>query len=312
MEGYYANSYLSSSLYTVVQLATMDFQILSSARLDRFFIHSSYETGFGELLPANCYANIAARYTRALAPNTALLSRESSCTADRRASCINVVRSSGRHLFDLAEENNGNEKDQDGPVELPQGLNPFEVPDASPLQTAASVLLTGAIAVLLYRSVKRRAKRATKMKFRSSGVESVSVREEAKSEALKALEKLKVAQEVKAQGSPSPVQALVGAVIAGVIAFVLYNFTISVESALDKQTLSTSYSVRQITITVRTIINGICYLATFVFALNSVGLTLYSGQLAIKSWIDIFKGESDSKPMETESKIDVEVKDDNQ
>lgn len=292
----------------------MDFQILSSARLDRFFIHSSNETRFGELLPANCYANIAARYTRALAPNTAVLSRESSCTVGgtvgRSASCINAVRSSGRHLSDLAEENNGNEEEQDGPVELPQGLNPFEVPEASPLQTAASVLLTGAIAVLLYRSVKRRAKRATKMKFRSSGVESV--REEAKSEALKALEKLKVSQEVKAQGSPSPVQALVGAVMAGVIAFVLYNFTISVESTLDKQAISTNYSVRQITITVRTIINGICYLATFVFALNSVGLTLYSGQLAIKSWIDIFKGESDSKPMETESKMDVEVKDDNQ
>lgn len=33
----------------------------------------------------------------------------------------------------------------------------------------------------------------------------------------------------------------------------------------------------------RTIINGICYLATFVFAINSVGLFLYSGQLALNS-----------------------------
>lgn len=289
----------------------MDFQILSSGRLDRFFIHSSYVNRCSELPPANYYANIAARYARASAPNTAILSWESSLTADRRASCINVVRNGGRHLFDLAEENTGDEEEEGGgPVELPQGLNPFEVPNATPLQTAASVLLTGAIAVLLYRSVKRRAKRATGMKFRSSGVESV--REEAKSEALKSLKKLKVAQEVKVEGSPSAVQTLLGAVIAGVIAFVLYNFTTSVESTLDKQVISTNYSIRQITVTVRTIINGISYLATFVFALNSIGLTLYSGQLALKSWIDIFKGESDSKPMETKSEIDVEVKDDNQ
>lgn len=31
----------------------------------------------------------------------------------------------------------------------------------------------------------------------------------------------------------------------------------------------------------RTIINGLCYLSTFVFAANSVGLTLYSLQLAL-------------------------------
>lgn len=36
----------------------------------------------------------------------------------------------------------------------------------------------------------------------------------------------------------------------------------------------------------RTIINGLCYLATFVFGINSVGLFLYSGQLAINSFMD--------------------------
>lgn len=34
----------------------------------------------------------------------------------------------------------------------------------------------------------------------------------------------------------------------------------------------------------RTIINGLCYLATFVFGINSVGLFLYSGQLALGSF----------------------------
>lgn len=50
------------------------------------------------------------------------------------------------------------------------------------------------------------------------------------------------------------------------------------------------------TIFCRTIINGLTYLATFVFGLNSLGLFLYSGQLAIKS---IMEGSSEK---ETESK----------
>lgn len=36
----------------------------------------------------------------------------------------------------------------------------------------------------------------------------------------------------------------------------------------------------------RTIINGLCYLATFVFGVNSVGLFLYSGQLFFKSFME--------------------------
>lgn len=37
----------------------------------------------------------------------------------------------------------------------------------------------------------------------------------------------------------------------------------------------------------RTIINGLCYLATFVFGFNSLGLFLYSGQLAINSFVEV-------------------------
>ena len=36
----------------------------------------------------------------------------------------------------------------------------------------------------------------------------------------------------------------------------------------------------------RTIVNGLCYLATFLFGINSVGLFLYSGQLAINSFME--------------------------
>lgn len=40
--------------------------------------------------------------------------------------------------------------------------------------------------------------------------------------------------------------------------------------------------------------NGLCYLATFVFGINSVGLFLYAGQLAINS----FMGGSEEKETE--------------
>jgi hypothetical protein len=46
------------------------------------------------------------------------------------------------------------------PKERVVEINPFEIPKASPLQTAASVALTSLIGVLLFRSARRRAQRA--------------------------------------------------------------------------------------------------------------------------------------------------------
>lgn len=42
---------------------------------------------------------------------------------------------------------------------------------------------------------------------------------------------------------PSPVQAFLGAITAGVIALILYKFTITIESSLNRQTISDNYSV---------------------------------------------------------------------
>ena len=42
-------------------------------------------------------------------------------------------------------------------------------------------------------------------------------------------------------------------------------------------------ALRLLTFCFRTIINGLCYLATFVFGVNSIGLMLYAGQLALGS-----------------------------
>lgn len=53
----------------------------------------------------------------------------------------------------------------------------------------------------------------------------------------------------------------------------------------------------------RTIINGICYLATFVFGINSVGLFLYSGQLALNSLMGESTSEETTKRAEGSSDL---------
>ncbi|KAI7750392.1 hypothetical protein M8C21_013408 [Ambrosia artemisiifolia] len=165
----------------------------------------------------------------------------------------------------------------DGPIELPFTFPSFISTDDNPstLQVATSLLLTGAISVFLFRSLRRRAKRAKQLQFRSTGAKK-TMKEEA-------LESLKAMSPVEENAPPSAVQALLGGLSAGVIALILYKFTTTIEASLNRQTISDNFSVRQITITIRTIINGICYLATFVFGINSVGLILYSGQLALNS-----------------------------
>ncbi|KAL8144968.1 uncharacterized protein LOC141706741 [Apium graveolens] len=189
-----------------------------------------------------------------------------------------------------------------GPVELPPESNSIFATDDDPtnLQVATSVLLTGAISVFLFRSLRRRAKRAKELKFRSDGVKK-SIKEEAL-ESLKAMTPA-ASLEADANSPPSVAQTLLGGISAGVIALILYKFTTTVEASLNRQTLSDNFSVRQITVTIRTIINGICYLATFVFGINSVGLFLYSGQLALNSLMGESTGEETAKRAEGSSNL---------
>uniref|UniRef100_A0A803QDE2 Uncharacterized protein n=1 Tax=Cannabis sativa TaxID=3483 RepID=A0A803QDE2_CANSA len=145
---------------------------------------------------------------------------------------------------------------------------------------------------LLSSSSARSAAEPAALKHLSDGVKK-SVKEEA----LESLKAMRSASVTEAKSPPSPVQALLGGISAGVIALILYKFTTTIEAALNRQTLSDNFSVQQITITIRTIINGLCYLATFVFGINSVGLVLYAGQLAINSFM-----EEESRNNETENK----------
>ncbi|XP_047342646.1 uncharacterized protein LOC124946125 [Impatiens glandulifera] len=165
----------------------------------------------------------------------------------------------------------------EGPIEIPPSspsIFAVDDNDASPLQIATSVLLTGAISIFLFRSLRRRAKRAKEMQFRSSGV-----KKSLKEEAFDSLKAMTMSVPGK-KGPPSPIQTFLGGISAGVIALILYKFTLTIEGALNRQTLSDTYSVRQMTITIRTIVNGLCYLATFIFGFNSLGLFLLSGKLA--------------------------------
>ncbi|GKV02033.1 hypothetical protein SLEP1_g14520 [Rubroshorea leprosula] len=195
-----------------------------------------------------------------------------------------------RRLLAVAQEPTAAE--EEGPVELPQSsTSMFSISnEPSTLQLSTSVLLTGAFTVFLFRTIRRRAKRAKELKFRSSGSKTLM-----KEEAMVRLKGMRSAP-IDAKSPPSVFNALFGSIYAGVIALVLYKFTITIGAALNRQTISDNFSVRQITITIRTIVNGLCYLLTFVFGINSVGLFLYSGQLAMSPFME------GSAIKETESK----------
>ncbi|KAH7433763.1 hypothetical protein KP509_07G085000 [Ceratopteris richardii] len=168
--------------------------------------------------------------------------------------------------------------EEGGPVELPEYEDPLAFPEnVSPLQTVASVLFSGAVGFLLYRSLRRRMKMAKETKLRSSGITNVN--DAARKAAI--LGEKTAAADVKPATPPTAWQAFQGAVIAGGIAFILYKFTTYVEAGFASKPVSSVYTVRQLTITIRTIVNGLCYLATFVFAANSIGLFVYSLQLLL-------------------------------
>jgi hypothetical protein len=60
-----------------------------------------------------------------------------------------------------------------------------------------------------------------------------------------ALERLRLmsASPIETEKATSPIQALLGGIAAGVIALILYKFSTTVEAALNRQTISDSFSV---------------------------------------------------------------------
>jgi hypothetical protein len=122
-------------------------------------------------------------------------------------------------------------------------------------QNAVGVLFTITFAAFLLRVLRKRASRATNVR---------------------------VAVERKAQAAAAPAPPLepvtagncfLGAALALVCAVALWTFTGFVESLFDAQPASDQYAVRNVTGTLRSILTGLCYLATFLFGANAVGLS---------------------------------------
>jgi hypothetical protein len=169
------------------------------------------------------------------------------------SSSSTALRFSVREIYELSQEiilqgRSAALGVEEGPIELPPAeiYDPLAIPETTPLQAVASILLTGAITVLLIRAVRRRSKRAKEMKFRSTGEESAkkSIKEQAKEAAAIRGGLLTKAAPPEVEGPKlNPLQTLLGAVMAAIIALVLYKFTTTVEAGFSDKAVSSNYSV---------------------------------------------------------------------
>lgn len=148
---------------------------------------------------------------------------------------------------------------------------------ATPLQNAFGLTFTVFSAWYFLRVVKKRGDAAKK--FRVANSLSEEERERRDSEQLTRARNL---------------QSFVGGITAVGISLVLYSFAQSIQASLDNRPVPELYQIRQISSTVRTIIEGLAYLATFVYAANGTGLVA----LSIKKKMDA------SIPRDTETTVE--------
>lgn len=120
----------------------------------------------------------------------------------------------------------------------------------------AGLAFTLGVAFLLFRLLRKRGTDAVQKKVRSSETSSSS-------------EELPVDEDYVL---PDPFQTFVGALQAGGIALAMWYLTTNVDGYLSGRPLPSGYTARNITVTIKTIVLGLCYLGTFVFGANSVGL----------------------------------------
>ncbi|XP_023735849.1 uncharacterized protein LOC111883762 [Lactuca sativa] len=149
------------------------------------------------------------------------------------------ISTSGRFMkpasFPIGNSTPDSTLPEDGPIELPFSIPSFISIDDDPttLQVATNVLLTDTdtISIFLIRSLRRRAKRAKELKFRSKRPKTKKMLKE------EALESLKAMTPVEANAPPLPLQAFLGGLSAGIIAIILYKFTTTIEASLNRQTI---------------------------------------------------------------------------
>lgn len=96
--------------------------------------------------------------------------RNSKVSSSSSSSSSTALRFSVREIYELSQEiilqgRSAALGVEEGPIELPpvEIYDPLAIPETTPLQAVASILLTGAITVLLIRAVRRRSKRAKEM-----------------------------------------------------------------------------------------------------------------------------------------------------
>ena len=63
------------------------------------------------------------------------------------------------------------------------------------------------------------------------------------------------------------------AVQAGGFAYLLFLFSQGIDGYFEGQAMPDQYTAHNITVTIRTIVRGLSYLCTFIFAANAVGLS---------------------------------------
>ena len=145
--------------------------------------------------------------------------------------------------------------------------------EATPLQNLFGFLFTAFCGWYFWRVVKKRGKRA----------QTFRVANQLSPEELKEREEERKLKDKKLNAS----QAFTGGITGIAISAGLYIFASKISNGLNNSSLPESYTARQISITVRTIVEGLVYLATFVYAANGVGLTLLGFKKLKNRYFDI-------------------------
>jgi len=133
------------------------------------------------------------------------------------------------------------------------------------VQTAFGFMYLTFFGIFVLRLFKKRAKFATSTKLATKKSEE---------KMLKEFEDRKK--------PPTALDSFSGAAVAFVISYIFYQGSVKIDAGFAKQAVSEKYSIAQITITIRTIVSGLAYLATFVFGANATGLLLLGTQAALK------------------------------
>ncbi|BDA45070.1 hypothetical protein COCOBI_06-5500 [Coccomyxa sp. Obi] len=155
-----------------------------------------------------------------------------------------------------------------GPALAEEGLKYDPGTGADVVKKVAGAAYVVLLAVFAVRLLSKRARSATEERITSTGKEENERPVDPSTQVI------------------TPLQALWAAVQAGGFAYLLFLFTSTVDGYFDGQQLPDQYTARNITITIRTIVRGLAYLCTFIFAANAVGLGALTVQLLVNPELD--------------------------